>query len=246
MERARDLLNAKSRVEIRRANERFVTQTDWLLSYHSFSFGPHYDLNNTRHGLLVVNNEDIVKPMRGFATHAHRDMEIVTWVLEGELEHRDSTGRCGVIYPGLVQRMSAGRGISHSEMNPSDRDPVHFVQMWILPDRKGIEPNYEQCDVSSELKQGRLIPVASGKKGRGAISLAQRGATLWVGRLAPNSSVTIPEAPFVHLFVAAGTIQLDGRFSLLAGDAARLTSAESLSARTGEQGAEILVWEMHP
>src|SRR5579875_3324620 len=224
MERARDLLNAKSRVEIRRANERFVTQTDWLLSYHSFSFGPHYDLNNTRHGLLVVNNEDIVKPMRGFATHAHRDMEIVTWVLEGELEHRDSTGRCGVIYPGLV----------------------HFVQMWILPDRKGIEPNYEQCDVSSELKQGRLIPVASGKKGRGAISLAQRGATLWVGRLAPNSSVTIPEAPFVHLFVAAGTIQLDGRFSLLAGDAARLTSAESLLARTGEQGAEILVWEMHP
>src|ERR1700754_3295828 len=118
-------------VDIRRATDRGITTTDWLDSKHSFSFGDHYDPSNTHHGLLLVNNDNIVAPGTGFDTHPHRDMEIVTWVLQGQLAHQDSAGNSGVIYPGLAQRMSAGRGILHSEKNHSATEPVHFVQMWV-------------------------------------------------------------------------------------------------------------------
>jgi redox-sensitive bicupin YhaK (pirin superfamily) len=120
-------------VEIRRAADRAVTKTAWLNSRHSFSFGDHYDPGNTHHGVLLVNNDDIVAPAAGFDTHRHHDMEIVTWVLDGSLAHRDSTGHSGVVYPGLAQRMSAGPGLSHSEKNASTTDRVRFVQMWALP-----------------------------------------------------------------------------------------------------------------
>src|SRR6188472_4571828 len=121
-------------IDVRRATTRDVTKIDWLDSKHSFSFGQHYDPANTHHGLLLVNNDDVVAPGTGFDTHPHRDMEIVTWVLEGSLEHRDSMGNSGVIYPGLAQRMSAGTGVLHSEKNGSASDTVHFVQMWVIPD----------------------------------------------------------------------------------------------------------------
>ncbi len=135
-------------VDIRRAEDRAKTKIDWLDSKHSFSFGSHYEPDNTHHGLLLVNNDDIVKPGTGFDTHPHRDMEIVTWVLQGSLVHQDSTGHSGVIYPGLAQRMSAGHGILHSEKNDSwtltgeqsHSEPVHFVQMWVVPDESGITP----------------------------------------------------------------------------------------------------------
>src|SRR6516225_7837671 len=142
-------------VDVRRAADRSATRTYWLDSKHSFSFGHHHAPFNTHHGLLLVNNDDIVQPGTGFETHPHRDMEIVTWVLRGSLVHQDSTGNTGVIYPGLAQRMSAGRGIMHSEKNDSWRldgrtphaDPVHFVQMWVVPDETGITPGYEQREV---------------------------------------------------------------------------------------------------
>ena len=134
-------------VDIRRAEQRFTSNFGWLDSKHSFSFGHHYDRANTHHGLLLVNNDDIVDPGTGFETHPHQDMEIVTWVLQGSLVHQDSTGHNGVIYPGLAQRMSAGRGILHSEKNDSwrlggetHRDPVHFVQMWVVPDESRHHP----------------------------------------------------------------------------------------------------------
>ena len=156
-------------VDVRRADERFKTRLGWLDSKHSFSFSRHYDPANTHHGLLLVNNDDIVKPGTGFETHPHQDMEIVTWVLQGSLVHQDSEGHTGVIYPGLAQRMSAGTGILHSEKNDSWRlagethsDPVHFVQMWVVPDEPGITPGYEQLEIDHELLSGHLVPVASG------------------------------------------------------------------------------------
>ena len=121
-------------VQVVRSGERFHTQLPWLDSHHSFSFGGHYDQKNTHHGLLLVSNDDIVRPGTGFRTHPHEDMEIVTWVLDGELEHKDSEGNRGILYPGLAQRMSAGTGIWHSEMNPRSNQEVHFIQMWVPPD----------------------------------------------------------------------------------------------------------------
>jgi redox-sensitive bicupin YhaK (pirin superfamily) len=227
-------------VEIRPARSRFHTQLDWLDSWHSFSFGPHRDPDNTGHGLLIVNNDDVVRAGRGFATHSHRDMEIVTWVLDGELAHRDSTGTDGVIFPGLAQRMSAGSGIEHSEMNASATADVHLVQMWVLPDTPGIEPGYEQRDLSEALNGGDLVVVASGQGHDGAVSIHQRDAVLSVGRLPSGAEVTIPDAPHAHVFVALGSAALDGT-ELAQGDAARLSDAGA-RLRAGPSGAEVLVW----
>jgi quercetin 2,3-dioxygenase len=228
-------------VDVRRAGERFRTRTGWLESHHSFSFGHHHDPANVGHGLLLVLNDDRVAPGQGFGTHGHRDMEIVTWVLSGALEHRDSTGNEGVIRPGTVQRMSAGTGIRHSEMNHSSTEPVHLLQMWVPPDTAGIDPGYEELDVSPGLRDGSLVPVASGRGHEGAVRLRQAGAVMWVSRLHPTGEVLLPDAPFVHLFVARGAVTLD-RTPLAQGDAARLTGAGPLSVAT-EVGAEIVVWE---
>jgi redox-sensitive bicupin YhaK (pirin superfamily) len=138
-------------IDVRPAAGRPHTDIGWLDSHHSFSFGGHYDPANTHHGLLLVSNDDRVAPGTGFDTHPHRDMEIITWVLEGELEHKDTLANRGIIYPGLAQRMSAGTGIWHSEKNPSRTEPVHFVQMWVLPDREGTDPSYQQHDINGEL-----------------------------------------------------------------------------------------------
>jgi redox-sensitive bicupin YhaK (pirin superfamily) len=229
-------------MEIHKAGERFHTKLDWLDSWHSFSFGHHYDSVNTGHGLLIVNNDDTVRAGGGFGTHSHRDMEIVTWVLDGELRHRDSTGTDGVIYPGLAQRISAGSGISHSEMNASDAADVHFVQMWVIPDRAGFAPSYEQLDVNDELASGELVQIASGQGEEGTIAIHQRDAELYVGRLAPGKQVAVPGAPHAHVFVAIGSAALDG-VKLDTGDAARLTDEDALWLVSGADGAEVLVWE---
>lgn len=241
--------------DVRRAGERFTTDVGWLDSQHSFSFGSHRDPRNTHFGLLLVNNDDRVAPDTGFDTHPHRDMEIVTWVLEGELEHQDSEGHTGVLYPGLAQRMSAGRGIRHSEMNrglsdPSGRSmrprgPVHFVQMWVVPDEASIDPGYAQLDINAALDRGGLVPVASGRGDEAAISIRQRHARLLAGRLAPGETVALPDAPFVHLFLPKGAGLLEGAGQLRTGDAVRLTAADGPSFTAGPDGAEILVWEMH-
>ncbi len=242
-------------VDIRRADERFATKISWLDSKHSFSFGPHYDPHNTHHGLLLVNNDDIVDPGTGFETHPHRDMEIVTWVLRGSLVHQDSTGHSGVIYPGLAQRMSAGAGILHSEKNDSWRlqggdqhvDPVHFIQMWVLPDASGRTPGYEQLEIDDARLRGSLVPVASGMATHDdetAIHIGNEHAALYAARLAPGESVTLPEAPYLHLFVAAGAVELEAAGALRAGDAVRFTATGGQRV-TAVSDAEILVWEMH-
>jgi len=233
------------RVDVRRAAGRDRTRLPWLDSHHSFSFGGHYDPDNTHHGLLLVSNDDVVAPGTGFDTHPHRDMEIVTWVLRGALVHQDSTGHTGVVHPGLAQRMSAGSGILHSEKNDSRRVPVHFVQMWVVPDASGIEPGYAQREIDADLLSGALVPVASGMpRHDSAIRIANRSATLHAARLAAGQAVTLPDAPYLHLHVARGEVVLEGAGALAEGDAVRCTASGGQRV-TATTPAEVLVWEMH-
>jgi quercetin 2,3-dioxygenase len=242
-------------VDIRRAADRAATKISWLDSKHSFSFGAHYDPDNTHHGLLLVNNDDIVNPGTGFETHPHRDMEIVTWVLRGSLVHQDSTGHSGIIYPGLAQRMSAGRGILHSEKNDSwtltgrdsHSEPVHFVQMWVVPDESGITPGYQQLEIDDELLRGGLVTIASGMPEHSddaAITIRNRYAALHGARLQPGASVELPLAPYLHLFVPRGEVTLEGAGPLHDGDAVRFTASGGQRV-TATEPAEVLVWEMH-
>ncbi|MEZ0053425.1 redox-sensitive bicupin YhaK (pirin superfamily) [Mycobacterium sp. MAA66] len=242
-------------IDIRRADDRAATKISWLDSRHSFSFADHYDPANTHHGLLLVNNDDIVKAGSGFETHPHRDMEIVTWVLRGSLVHQDSTGNSGIIYPGLAQRMSAGRGILHSEKNDSwtlnasqdHNEPVRFVQMWVVPDQAGRTPGYQQLEIDDELMRGRLVTIASGMPqhaGETAIAIGNRDAALHGARLQPGEAVELPTAPYLHLFVAQGEVTLEGAGELREGDAVRFTSSGGQRV-TATTPAEILVWEMH-
>jgi redox-sensitive bicupin YhaK (pirin superfamily) len=228
-------------MDVRRAADRFRTDVGWLDSRHSFSFGPHYDPANVAHGLLLVSNDDVVRAGGGFETHPHRDMEIVTWVLSGELEHRDTLGNAGLIYPGLAQRMSAGTGIRHSE-TARDAD-VRFVQMWVRPDTAGTDPSYAQQDVSADLARGGLVPVASGRGHDAAVSIRQRDAVLWAGRLTPGDTVAVPDNGHVHLFVARGTADLEGAGALAEGDAVRLTGEGAPRLTAGDDSAEVLIWE---
>jgi len=232
-------------IDIRRKDDQFHTEAGWLDSYHSFSFGHHYDPSNTHHGLLLVSNDDVIRAGTGFDTHPHRDMEIVTWVLDGELEHKDSQGHKGLIYPGLAQRMSAGTGIWHSEMNNSGDKDVHLIQMWVVPDTESISPGYEQLDINPQISKGGLVPIASGKGHSAAIKIRQKGAVLWGGRLKAGETVHIPDAAFAHVYVARGSADLQNAGTLKAGDAVRLAGAGSprLTA-DAKTGAEVLIWEM--
>jgi len=242
-------------MDVRPGDARFSTRFGWLDSSHSFSFGHHYDPHNTHFGLLLVSNDDVVAPGTGFETHPHRDMEIVTWVLEGALVHQDSMGHNGVIYPGLAQRMSAGTGILHSEKNDdwtltgaSEHDrPVHFVQMWVVPDESAVTPGYEQLDVTAQLGAGGLVTVASGMPshhGDAAIRIRNRYAALHAARLRAGDSVELPVSAFAHLYVARGSIELEDVGRLGTGDAARVTHAQGQRVVASDD-AEILVWEMH-
>ncbi len=232
-------------VEIKRKNEHFHTQAGWLDSRHCFSFGQHYDPSNTHHGLLLVNNDDVIRAGTGFDTHPHQDMEIITWVLDGELEHKDSQGNKGIIYPGLAQRMSAGTGILHSEMNNSGKKDVHLIQMWINPDTERVKPSYEQLDINPELDKGGLVPIASGQGHNAAIQIRQKGAVLWGGRLKAGEVAKVPEARFAHVYVAKGSVDLEGAGTLKAGDAVRLAGAGSPKITAdSKSGAEVLIWQM--
>jgi quercetin 2,3-dioxygenase len=242
-------------IDVRPAADRLASRLAWLDSRHSFAVGRRDDdPRNTHHGLLLVHNEDLVQPGAGFETHPHRDMEIVTWVLDGSLVHQDSTGHNGVIYPGLAQRMSAGTGILHSEKNDArpaaaerPRDPVHFIQMWVVPDEPGLTPGYEQLEVDGELLAGGLVTVASGMdrhRDATAIRINTRHAALHAAQLRPGQHVQLPDAPYLHLFTARGAVDLEGAGALGPGDAARLTATGGRRV-TATQPAEILVWEMH-
>jgi redox-sensitive bicupin YhaK (pirin superfamily) len=249
-----DVTIAAPTLEVRRAAQRSLTSIGWLESKHSFSFARHHEPSNSHHGVLLVNNDDTVLAGTGFETHPHRDMEIVTWVLQGSLVHQDSTGHSGLIYPGLAQRMSAGTGILHSEKNDAWRmgqadneESVHFVQMWVVPDERSITPGYEQLEIEPERLSKGLVTVASGMardRDDSAIRISNRYASLHAARLAPGQSVDLPDAPFVHLFVPVGSVELEGAGLLETGDAVRL-SAAGARRLTGVSAAEVLVWEMH-
>ena len=242
-------------IEVRRSDDRSETRLPWLQGRHSFWIGGQpYDPDNTHHGLLLVHNEDTIQPGTGFDTHPHRDMEIVTLVLRGALVHQDSVGNSGLIYPGLAQRMSAGTGIQHSEKNDSWRlggephtNPVHLIQMWIVPDEAGVTPGYEQLEIDDELLSGGLVTVASGMAkhdGSAAIRIRNRHAAMYAARLVPGQPVQLPEAPFLHLFVTRGSVELEDAGALSAGDAVRLTASGGQRISATEP-AEILLWEMH-
>lgn len=242
---------SEAAIRVLDGDQRFHTRLSWLDSRHTFNFDGHYRPDNSGHGLLVVCNDDIVAPGTGFGAHPHRDMEIVTWVLEGRLAHHDSEGHSGVIGPGEVQRMSAGTGIRHSEMNPDPDLPVHFVQMWVVPDRPGHRPGYEQLDVNGLLEGGSLVAVASGRGHPGAVHIHQPGAVMWVARMAAGDEIELPDAPLVHCFVARGSVMLAGR-RLEQGSEARCAGAGPVTVRaasdgsdagSGIAGPEIIVWE---
>ena len=229
-------------IDVRRARQRFVTELPGIVSRHSLSFGAHYDPANISFGLLLAHNEDVISAGHGFTAHPHRDLEIVTWVLAGELLHSDDQGHTALITPGTAQRVSAGRGIVHAERS-SPAGPVHLVQMWVRPQDAGQPPGYAQRDLTAELVRGGLVPVASGR-GHDALAIGQRDAVLWAARLAPGERLTLPEAPWVHLFVATGQLDLEQAGALAAGDAVRLSAAGG-AAVVAKEPAEILVWEMH-
>lgn len=171
-------------------------------------------------------------------------MEIVTWVLSGELEHKDTLGNKGLIYPGLAQRMSAGRGIWHSEKNNTSDEAVHFIQMWVLPDTDAIDPGYQQLDINPELDKGGLVPIASGRGHDAAITIRQKDAVLWGGRLMPGEMVSVPDSQFVHLYIARGGANLENAGYLAKGDAVRLTAAGApLLTADPIEGAEVLIWQ---
>ena len=230
-----------------RSADRPVTTTEWLKSRHGFSFGDHYDPDNTHHGALLVQNDEIVLPGQGFDTHPHAETEIVTWVLSGSLVHQDSEGHSGVVYPGLAQRMSAGTGVRHSERNDhveNADEPVHYIQMWLTPDETGDDPGYEQRDIGTELDAGGLIPLASGERTHdSAIRIRNSGATLWVARVRAGDQVTLPASRFTHLFVTAGAVRVEGAL-LETGDTLRAGDLGG-STVTAVVDTEALVWTMN-
>ncbi len=218
-------------------------QLGWLDTRHTFSFGEYYDEEHMGFRSLRVINDDRVAPGRGFGTHPHRDMEILTYVLEGALEHRDSMGNGAVINPGDVQVMSAGTGITHSEFNPSPSDPVHLLQIWFLPERKGLTPRYDQKLFSREERQGTLRLVASRDERDGSV-LIQQDAALYATLLDPGQSVdhALQEGRHAWVHVARGSVTLNG-VALQAGDGAAV-SEESRLELTGVEPAEVLVFDL--
>ena len=230
-------------IDYRRASERGHAQHGWLDSFHSFSFADYYDPDHMGFGPLRVINEDRVQPGMGFGTHGHRDMEIVSYVLEGELSHRDNMGNGSVIVPGDVQRMSAGRGVLHSEFNPSKDRPVHFLQIWIEPSERGIRPSYEQKRVDASAKRGRLALIASPDGRDGSVTIHQ-DASVYASVLDGSDRVTHDIAPdrrgYVH--VARGAVSLDGA-RLGAGDAAKLEGPATITLADGD-AAEVLIFDL--
>jgi hypothetical protein len=229
--------------EIRRAGERGYADHGWLRSYHSFSFADYFDPQHVEFGPLRVINEDRVVPGAGFGTHGHRDMEIISYVLEGELAHKDSTGTSSVIRPGDVQRMSAGRGVQHSEFNHSHSQPVHFLQIWIQPNVRGIAPEYEEKRFEQDEKRGRLRLIASPGGTDGSVRIHQ-DARVYAGLFDGTEETTrdVAAGRIVYVHVARGEITVN-EVTLSAGDALKLTEASSLRLAHGAD-AEVLVFDL--
>ena len=230
-------------INIRRSEQRGGGNFGWLNTRHTFSFDTYHDPNFMGFRSLRVNNEDVVQAGEGFPTHPHRDMEIITYVLEGALGHKDSLGTGSVIRPGDGQRMSAGSGIRHSEMNASDKDPVHLLQIWIMPNRRGIDPSYEQKSFPTEEKQGKLRVIASPDGENGSVTINQ-DAKLYVSLLSPGQKVThqLAEGRYAWLQVAKGSVELNGKL-LHQGDGAAVSEEKKLTLE-GKADAEVLLFDL--
>ena len=229
---------------IRKGNERGVTEFGgWLDSRHTFSFGDYYDPRHERFRTLRVINDDRVAPGGGFPTHPHRDMEILTCVLSGQLEHRDSMGNGEVIRPGEWQAMHAGTGITHSEFNPSDKEPVHLLQIWIVPDKRGYTPGYQQRQFTDAEKAGQLRLVAS-PDGEGGSLVIHQDARVYQAKLSPGQAVRHDLAPgrAAYLHVASGAATVNGQ-KLAAGDGAQVESERAVTV-TGDEPGEVLLFDL--
>ena len=227
----------------RRAGERGHANHGWLDSWHSFSFADYYDPEHMGYRSLRVINEDRVQPGTGFGTHGHRDMEIITYVLSGKLEHKDSMGNGSLVVPGEVQRMSAGRGVLHSEYNPSSDDPVHFLQIWIEPDVRGIKPEYEQRRFPAAERRGRLRVLASRDGRDGSVKIHQDAdlhAALLDGKESARHVLAGSRAAYVH--VARGKIKANGE-TLGAGDALAIEGERAVTLESGKD-AEVLLFDL--
>lgn len=230
-------------IKIRKSEERGAANYGWLDTKHTFSFNTYYDPAHVHFRTLRVINDDIVGPGAGFGTHPHRDMEILTWVLDGALEHKDSTGGGSVITPGKIQRMTAGSGIQHSEFNHSETEPVRLLQIWIFPDTKGLTPGYEETVFPDEALENKLVEVASPTPANGAVKIHQ-DAKLLVSRLTPGHTVehSLAEGRSAWLQVAKGSVSLNGT-PLKEGDGAAIT-AESALTISAETKAEVLLFDL--
>ncbi|HEX9296017.1 MAG TPA: pirin family protein [Polyangiaceae bacterium] len=228
---------------IRAAEERGHANHGWLDSYHTFSFADYYDAEQMGFRSLRVINDDRVSPGQGFGTHPHRDMEIISYVLEGSLEHRDSMGTGSVIKPGDVQRMSAGTGVLHSEFNPSKNEPVHFLQIWLLPGQRGIQPSYEQKTFAPDERRARLRVVVSPDARDGSLGV-HTDAVVYAGLFQNSETVELPLAPGRHAWVhvARGRARVNGS-ELKTGDGAAI-SDEALLRVEGVDDAEVLVFDL--
>ena len=228
---------------VRRGRERGHANHGWLDSYHSFSFADYYDPNHVEFGPLRVLNEDRVAPGGGFGTHPHRDMEIVTYVLEGALEHRDSMGNGSVIKPGDIQYMSAGTGVTHSEFNASKTEPVHLYQIWMFPENQGLKPAYDQKNFTEAEKRGKLRLLASPDGRDGAVKIRQDNE-LYATVLSAGESVKHDLKPERHAYVqvARGSVKLNGK-ELAEGDGAAISAEKSLEL-TGVNDAEVLLFDL--
>lgn len=231
-------------LRVRKANDRGHANHGWLNTYHTFSFSSYYDPDHVQFRNLRVMNEDWVAPGQGFGTHPHRDMEIVTYVLEGALEHRDSMGNGEVLRPGEFQRMSAGTGITHSEFNPSKTEPVHLYQIWLLPERKGLTPSYEQKAFPTETMKNELRLVASREAANGAL-LIQTDASIFLSKLDAGRQVTHELAAGRHawLQVLRGTVTLNGQ-PLATSDGVAVSDETRLTIEASTD-AEVMLFDLN-
>ena len=232
-------------IKIRKSGERGFADHGWLKSHHSFSFADYYDPRHMGWGNLRVINEDRIAPGAGFGTHGHRDMEIISYVLEGELAHQDSMGNVVAIPPGDVQRMSAGSGVQHSEFNHAQGQTTHFLQIWIEPDQRGVAPSYEQKTVPVAAKRGRLALIAAAPAAGGAVAIhadARVHAGLFDGAEAARLALAPARKAYVH--VVRGALHVSGQ-ALVAGDAALLADEAAIALDHGRD-AEVLVFDLAP
>ncbi len=230
-------------IQTRKSSDRHFADHGWLQTYWHFSFSDYYDPNNMNWSALRVFNDDVVQPGGGFPMHPHRDMEIITYVIDGQLEHRDQLGNRGLVHPGEVQVMSAGKGIVHSEFNPSQKDPVHLLQLWVMPRSRSNTPRWEQKQFSVSDRSGKLLPVVSSGDRPGTLAIDQ-DATIYVSKLSAGQSVSLNglEKRQPYLFVIDGSVTLNGS-SLDKGDQARIAAEKELKIEASEN-AELLLLDL--